>query len=191
MNRKFKARSLPGKSLPKAIAMGLMTAMLAGCASVDEVAYEGLAAATGPTGTPIAAFANMKAGSEEDFIMNVGRRTYFKAGSAALDGTAKATLDKQAVWLNQHSHWKIKLQGHADDPGNNGKLSSQRADAVMNYLISRGVAPERMWSKGYGKKRLVQDCPDISCKSQNRRVVSNLREKLEDHVVASRQGAVQ
>ena len=173
------------------LAIALLGLMLAGCASVDEVAYQGLQKVSGPTGTPIPAFANLKPGSEEDFIMNAGRRVYFKAGSTALDGTAKATLDKQAIWLNQHPHWKIKLQGHADDPSSNGRLSSQRAEAVMKYLASRGVAQERMWSKGYAKKRPVQDCADITCKSQNRRVVSNLREKLEDHVVASRQGAVE
>lgn len=163
---------------------------LAGCASVDEVGNSGVRV-SGKTGTPISAFANLKPGSEEDFIMNVGRRTYFKANSAVLDSTAKATLDKQAQWLAQYPNWKIKLQGHADDPSSNGRLSSQRADAVMAYLASRGVSSERMWSKGYGRKRLVQDCPDITCKSQNRRVVSNLREELEDHVIASRRQAVE
>lgn len=182
--RNFK---MPGLGLAAVLA----TMVLAGCASVDEVGYPGLTSSSAATGTPIAAFANLKPGSEEDFIMNAGRRTYFKANSAVLNGTAKATLDKQAQWLNQYSNWKIKLQGHADDPGNNGKLSSQRADAVMAYLVSRGVSADRMWSKGYGKKRLVQDCADITCKSQNRRVVSNLRAELEDHVIAKRRLAAQ
>ncbi|MEM1046992.1 MAG: OmpA family protein [Pseudomonadota bacterium] len=170
------------------IAAGLALAFLGGCASVDEVAGP---AFSGPTGTPIPAFANMKEGSEEDFIMNAGRRTYFRSGSAELDGTAKRTLDKQAAWLNQHPKWFIKLQGHADDPGNNGKLSTQRAENVMNYLVAKGVDPSRMWAKGYAKKRLVRDCPQLTCKSQNRRVVSNLREELEDHVIARRQVAQQ
>ena len=170
------------------IAALLATGLLAGCASVDEVGFQGPSAATG---TPISAFANLKPGSEEDFIMNAGRRTYFRSGSAALDSTAKATLDKQAAWLNQNPKWKIKLQGHADDPGNNGRISSQRAETVMKYLSSRGVDPLRMWAKGYGKKRLVRDCAEIVCKSQNRRVVSNLREELEEHVVASRRQAAE
>lgn len=172
------------------VAAIMAAGILAGCASVDEVAYPGLSSSAA-TGTPINAFANLKPGSEEDFIMNAGRRTYFKANSAVLDGTAKATLDKQAQWLAQHPKWKVKLQGHADDPSSNGRLSSQRADAVMAYLASRGVSADRMWSKGYGRKRLVQDCADITCKSQNRRVVSNLREELEDHVVAKRRLAAQ
>ena len=138
----------------------VFAAMLAGCAAgIDEVAYQG---PVGVTGTPIKAFANLKPGSEEDFILNIGRRTYFKAGSSALDGTAKATLDKQAVWLNQYPRWKIKLQGHADDPGGNGKVSTQRAETVMNYLVSKGVSADRMWAKGYARKRQVRNCADVS-----------------------------
>ncbi|MEM8811936.1 MAG: OmpA family protein [Pseudomonadota bacterium] len=167
------------------IAAGLA---LGACANVDEIASPGF---SGPTGKPIPAFANMKAGSEEDFIMNVGRRTYFKAGSSTLDGTAKRTLDMQAEWLAQHPKWKIKLQGHADDPSNNKRLSTERAEAVMNYLVTKGVDRERMWAKGYSRERLVRDCPEIVCKSQNRRVVSNLREKLEDHVIEKRRRVAQ
>lgn len=130
------------------------------------------------TNAPAPGFANMKAGSEEDFMLNVGRRTYFKAGSSELDATARTTLDKQAIWLNRYTSWKIKLQGFSDDPGSRKKnkdISARRAENVMRYLISKGVAPDRMWFKGYGKERIVRDCKDITCKSQNRRVVSNLR----------------
>ncbi|TIU91833.1 MAG: OmpA family protein, partial [Mesorhizobium sp.] len=47
------------------------------------------------TNTEVAGFQNVQPGSEEDFILNVGRRTYFTQGSAALDSVAKATLDTQ------------------------------------------------------------------------------------------------
>ncbi|TIQ75493.1 OmpA family protein, partial [Mesorhizobium sp.] len=116
-------------------------------------------------------------GSEEDFILNVGRRTYFTQGSAALDSVAKATLDTQIAWLAKHPRWLLKLQGFADDPGaSETALSQQRADAVMDYLAAGGIDRNRMWAKGYGKDRLVRDCPDTACRSQNRRVVSNLRD---------------
>ncbi|HHK75265.1 MAG TPA: OmpA family protein [Rhizobiales bacterium] len=149
---------------------------LTGCETVKNI--------TSPevTNAPAPGFENVKAGSEEDFMLNVGRRTYFKSGSAALDDTARVTLDKQADWLKKYTRWKIKLQGFADDPGSpaaNETLSRRRAVAVMNYLRSQGVSPERMWAKGYGKSRIVRDCEDISCKSQNRRVISNLREEFD------------
>ena len=171
------------KILPALAVAGL----LAGCLNTDELSQSSV---SGPTNSPIPAFAKMKDGSEEDFILNVGRRVYFRSGSAELNSTARQTLDKQAAWLAENRKWYIKLQGHADDPADNKKLSTQRADNVMKYLVSKGVDPNRMWAKGYARERLVRDCSEIVCKSQNRRVVSNLREKLEDHVIAQRQGQV-
>jgi peptidoglycan-associated lipoprotein len=125
---------------------------------------------------------NVVQGSEQDFMVNVGRRTFFTQGSAALDDTARATLDKQAQWLNQHPNWKVKLQGSADDPGSpqaQTALSQKRADAVKNYLASLGIGPERMLAKGYGREKIGDDCPEIECKAQNRRVVTNLQENPE------------
>ena len=109
-------------------------------------------------------------------MVNVGRRTFFTENSASLDNTAKATLDKQAQWLSQFPQWKVKIQGFADDPGSeaqNVTISKNRAEAVKRYLVSRGIAPDRLYAKGYGRDRLVQDCADISCKAQNRRVITN------------------
>jgi peptidoglycan-associated lipoprotein len=133
------------------------------------------------TNTEVAGFQNVQPGSEEDFILNVGRRTYFTQGSAALDSVAKATLDTQIAWLTKHPRWLLKLQGFADDPGaSETALSQQRADAVMDYLAAGGIDRNRMWAKGYGKDRLVRNCPDTACRSQNRRVVSNLRDEREE-----------
>lgn len=130
------------------------------------------------TNQPAAGFENVKPGSEEDFILNVGRRTFFAADSAVLDGTARATLDNQAAWLAANPKWLVKLQGFADDSGGDAaqvSLSQKRADAVMAYLASKGVGSDRMWAKGYGRDREVRSCKEKSCKVQNRRVVTNLR----------------
>lgn len=132
------------------------------------------------TNAPAPGFQNVTPGSEEDFILNVGRRTYFTAGSANLSETAKMTLNRQIEWLRKYPHWLIKLQGFADDPGTEAQgvaLSRRRAEAVMNYLAAGGIDRNRMWSKGYGKERVVRDCAEESCKVQNRRVISNLREE--------------
>ncbi|TIT24695.1 MAG: OmpA family protein, partial [Mesorhizobium sp.] len=51
---------------------------------------------------------------------------------------------------------------------------------VMDYLAAGGIDRNRMWAKGYGKDRLVRDCPDTACRSQNRRVVSNLRDERDE-----------
>jgi len=160
-----------------ALATILIAGLAAGCSN-DVQSF----ASPNVTNAPAPGFENFSVGSEEDFIINVGRRTYFKAKSAELDGTAKITLDRQAQWLAKYPSWKIKIQGFADDPGNeaaNVAISRRRAEAVMNYLTVQGVARDRMWLKGYGRERIVKKCPDITCKSQNRRVISNLREEFE------------
>ncbi|MEW9804936.1 OmpA family protein [Mesorhizobium marinum] len=134
--------------------------------------------AGGSTDDVAAGFENVQPGSEQDFILSAGRRIYFTQGSAALDETAKATIDNQIAFLRKYPKWFAKLQGFADDPGGNAKmvqLSQQRADAVMNYMISGGIEPGRLWAKGYGKERVVRECTDRACKVQNRRVITNLR----------------
>jgi peptidoglycan-associated lipoprotein len=118
-------------------------------------------------------------GSNEDFIVNVGRRIYFNDNTAELTDTAKATLDKQAEWLNTYSGYKIKLEGFADEKGSpefNRTLGLRRAEATQAYLISRGINPARIRAKSFGNApdRLVKRCDEIACRSQNRRVVTVL-----------------
>jgi peptidoglycan-associated lipoprotein len=162
------------------LAAAAMLLALAACNTTDVASVEEPAAVpmTGQTNDPAPGFESVKAGSEEDFILNVGRRIYFTQDSATLDSVAMATLDNQANWLNNNPSWLLKLQGFADDSGSASKmeaLSQKRADAVMAYLASKGVDAGRMWAKGYGNDREVRDCTERSCKVQNRRVVSNLR----------------
>ncbi|MGE0240521.1 MAG: OmpA family protein [Parvibaculaceae bacterium] len=158
--------------------------VLAGCASSKGGGDSGtgLTAADNVTNAPVAGGVNVTPGSEEDFMVGVGRRTFFKQSSAELDDTARATLDKQAQWLNQYPQWKVKLQGSADDPGSpqaQRALSQKRADAVRDYLAMQGIGHERMLAKGYGREKIGDDCPEIECKSQNRRVVTNLQDNPE------------
>jgi len=171
--------SIPAGYTRSLLAAALLLALTA-CNTTDIASVEEPAAVpmTGQTNDPAPGFESVKAGSEEDFILNVGRRIYFTQDSATLDSVAIATLDNQAAWLNSNPGWLLKLQGFADDSGSASKmeaLSQKRADAVMAYLASKGVNPSRMWAKGYGKDREVRDCVEKSCKVQNRRVVANLR----------------
>ena len=166
------------------IAAAMLLALTA-CTTTDVASVEEPPAApmTGQTNDPAPGFESVKTGSEEDFILNVGRRIYFAQDSAKLDSVAMATLDNQAAWLNRNPSWLIKLQGFADDSGSESKmktLSQQRADATMAYLASKGVDARRMWARGYGNDREVRDCTERSCKVQNRRVVANLRAQRDE-----------
>jgi peptidoglycan-associated lipoprotein len=114
-------------------------------------------------------------GSQQEFLVTVGDRVFFETDSSALTATAQATLAKQAVWLNRYSNYRILLEGHADERGTreyNIALGARRAAVVVNFLVSRGVNPQRITSKSFGKERPVAICNDISCWSQNRRAVT-------------------
>ncbi len=135
------------------------------------------------TNAPAAGFGNISSGSEEDFILNVGRRIYFEKGSAVVSDEAEMTIESQARWLKSNKKWLVKIQGHADDSGSDAAqktLSTKRANAVMAELVKLGVDPKRMWVKGYGIERPVTDCDAVTCQVQNRRVVVNLREEFDD-----------
>ena len=70
-------------------------------------------------------------------------------------------------------------RGHADERGTreyNIALGARRAQTVREYLVSRGVAAQRMRTISYGKERPVAVCNDISCWSQNRRAVTVLNQ---------------
>ncbi|HZT24979.1 MAG TPA: peptidoglycan-associated lipoprotein Pal [Pseudolabrys sp.] len=117
-------------------------------------------------------------GSQQDFVVNVGDRVFFETDSSELTPQSRATLDKQAQWLNNYTQYaQFTIEGHADERGTreyNLALGARRAQAVRDYLISRGVAANRMHTISYGKERPVALCDDISCWSQNRRAVTVL-----------------
>ena len=90
---------------------------------------------------------------------------------------SRATLDKQAQWLQQYANYTFTIEGHADERGTreyNIALGARRAQTVRDYLASRGIQPNRMRTVSYGKERPVAVCNDISCWSQNRRAVTVL-----------------
>jgi len=116
-------------------------------------------------------------GSAQDFQVNVGDRVFFTVDSSVLTPQARATLDRQAQWLGQYGQYAFTVEGHADERGTreyNLALGARRANAVRDYLISRGVATGRMRTISYGKERPVAVCNDVSCWNQNRRAVTVL-----------------
>ncbi|MGV8840811.1 MAG: peptidoglycan-associated lipoprotein Pal [Bauldia sp.] len=114
-------------------------------------------------------------GSLQEFQVTVGDRVFFDTDSTALTPTSMQTLDRQAQWLLLYPRYTITVEGHADERGTreyNIALGARRAAAVQSYLISRGVAANRIQTISYGKERPVAVCNDISCWSQNRRAVT-------------------
>jgi peptidoglycan-associated lipoprotein len=116
-------------------------------------------------------------GSQQDFVVNVGDRVFFETDSTELTAQSRATLDKQVQWLQMYNRYSFTVEGHADERGTreyNIALGARRAQAVRDYLASRGIDANRMRTISYGKERPVAVCDDISCWSQNRRAVTVL-----------------
>jgi peptidoglycan-associated lipoprotein len=130
---------------------------------------------TSENGTNASAMATP--GSQQDFLVNVGDRVFFDTDSSELSAQARATLDKQATWLNHYTQYTFQIQGNADERGTreyNLALGARRAQVVRDYLVARGVAANRMSTISFGKERPVALCDNISCWSQNRRSVTAL-----------------
>lgn len=82
----------------------------------------------------------------------------FEFDSAKLTVESLAILNEAAALLNHHSQIKVEVAGHTDSVGSdsyNQSLSDRRAKAVRDYLVSQGVAADRLTSKGYGESRQV------------------------------------
>lgn len=97
----------------------------------------------------------------------------FDYDKATLRPEAAAILDKTADSLQHWSSANIEVAGHTDNRGSddyNMKLSEQRAEAVRNYLISKGIAAERLIAKGYGETKPVADNDTDEGRFKNRRV---------------------
>ncbi len=149
--------------------------LLAACANnpSNELADGGAGGLGGPGGAGLAGSA--APGSAQDFVVNVGDRVFFQTDSTDLTAESIATLDRQAQWLNLYPRVAVTIEGHADERGTreyNIALGARRATTARNYLISRGIAANRMQTISYGKERPVAVCNDISCWSQNRRAVT-------------------
>jgi peptidoglycan-associated lipoprotein len=117
-------------------------------------------------------------GTPGDFAQNVGDRVFFDTDQTDLSAANQTTLDKQARWLAQYPRYAFTVEGNADERGTreyNFALGAQRAAAVKQYLVAKGISASRIKTISYGKERPVAVCNDISCWSQNRRAVTVLK----------------
>ena len=116
-------------------------------------------------------------------VVNLATTELFEFNKAVLTQKARGTLDTEVVakLANLKDVRYIIVNGHADRLGSaqyNQKLSEKRAEAVRAYLVSKGVAADKVETLGFGKTLPVKACPDqkerkglIECLAPNRRVV--------------------
>ena len=139
----------------------------------DDGAAAGASATASTTAAPLTG-ANDPS-SPEYFSQTVGDRVLFAVDSSTLTDAGKATLDGQASWLATNSDYRAIIEGHADEQGTreyNLALGARRANAVREYLVSKGISTDRMRTISYGKERPIELCANESCYSKNRRAVT-------------------
>jgi len=100
------------------------------------------------------------------------RNIFFDHGKATLRAESNAELDRLVKLMKDVPNLKIEISGHTDNTGSatvNETLSQQRADAVVAYLTTKGIAANRMVAKGYGSSKPVATNNTDDGRQQNRR----------------------
>ncbi|MFN5319156.1 MAG: OmpA family protein [Bacteroidia bacterium] len=100
------------------------------------------------------------------------KNIFFESGSATLDSKSETELNTLFEFLSNNATLKIEIGGHTDNVGvdeANLKLSEDRALAVKNFLVEKGIQSTRINAKGYGETVPVAPNTDEAGRKQNRR----------------------
>lgn len=103
----------------------------------------------------------------------VFKNVLFKTNETALLPSSYSELDMLAEYLSKNVELIIEINGHTDNTGNekkNKKLSTGRAKAVCDYLISKNINKNRILFAGYGSSKSIASNDTEEGKQQNRRV---------------------
>ena len=97
----------------------------------------------------------------------------FNSGRSIFQKTSYSTLQEIVNILNKDTYSYIKIEGHTDSNGTdqeNLKLSQDRANAVKNYLVERGIPAEKIYTEGFGESRPIDSNLTEIGKNKNNRV---------------------
>ncbi len=151
--------------------------------SARRLAEDRLAAAQASQAQAAAAAAKAKSLSEQlaalqakqtdrGMVLTLGD-VLFDTGRAELKPGANRTMDDLATFLREHTERTVTVEGHTDSVGSdalNFALSERRAAAVKAQLLTRGIAPERVTTRGFGRANPVAGNDTAAGRQQNRRV---------------------
>lgn len=103
----------------------------------------------------------------------IPKNIFFEQSTSKMYNDSQAELDHLAMMLKNYPSAKLIIEGHTDNVGDaalNQKLSDERAQAVKDYLVEKGILATRLTAKGYGSTRpLFREIKD-KANSKNRRV---------------------
>jgi len=147
---------------------------LAGCSTPKPVAEAPPPAATHEA-PPVTS--SIVPGSAEDLRVNVGDTVHFAFDQYNIQDNDKATLQRQASWLQKYPAIRVTVEGDCDERGTreyNLALGARRANAVKEFLVSLGVSSSRVETISYGKEHPICTQSSEDCWAQNRRGVTTI-----------------
>jgi outer membrane protein OmpA-like peptidoglycan-associated protein len=100
------------------------------------------------------------------------KNIFFETNSAQLQQISLVEINNLLQLLTQNPTLKVQVNGYTDNvgkPADNLKLSAERAQSVMNFLVSKGIDIKRLASKGFGETKPVADNKTEAGRAQNRR----------------------
>ena len=113
--------------------------------------------------------------------VRVEQAVLFETGSAVIADAFVPTLELGVLVLNLNPQVTMTVAGHTDDVGSdeiNQALSEQRAQSVVDYLVSRGVDAERLVPIGVGETEPIGDNTTEAGRQLNRRIEVDLVDLL-------------
>jgi len=106
-------------------------------------------------------------------VITLSGSVLFESGKATLLAGAQEKLSQVAQALKNQAEHHFIIEGHTDAVGSsriNDELSKKRAEAVKMYLVSQGVSPELIESRGMGSTKPIADNKSAEGRANNRRV---------------------
>ena len=97
----------------------------------------------------------------------------FETSKATLEPDAYSVLDELVDYLNRKQDEKVEIDGYTDNVGkaaDNLILSQNRANTVRAYLLTKGIAPDRVTAQGFGMSNPVDDNNTAEGRAENRRI---------------------
>lgn len=110
---------------------------------------------------------------DEQIVLRIPRNIHFALDKSFISPASANILDQVSAALLQYPTLTLELQGHTDPRASNDynqALGERRALAARDYLLQRGVAPERLRIRSFGETQLISTVPDVVDYARDRRV---------------------
>jgi outer membrane protein OmpA-like peptidoglycan-associated protein len=114
---------------------------------------------------------------EQEILKSAFDHLEFETGKSVIRTSSLKSLDELANVMKSRSEFKLSLAGHTDDvgkPESNMTLSKNRTLAVKNYLVKKGIQPDRIKTEWFGQTRPIAPNTTPEGRQKNRRVEMNI-----------------